>query len=153
MILIQKAIHITLKAIFKYKDHPSILVIQSNCEKETLPFSEVNIKNIKKDILKLGKNQAFENSDIPIKIIKENLDIFTDFLCANINSSFKSSSFLPCLKIADVTPLHKKVRKTLEKTADLLVFFQFSRQYVKGVCFPKCLIFLITFCQNNNAAS
>ena len=24
----------TLKAIFKYKDHPSILAIQSNCEKE-----------------------------------------------------------------------------------------------------------------------
>ena len=38
----------TLKAIFKYKDHPSILAIQSNCEKETFRFSEVNIDNIKK---------------------------------------------------------------------------------------------------------
>ena len=32
----------TLKAIFKYKDHPSILAIQSHCEKETFCFSEVN---------------------------------------------------------------------------------------------------------------
>ena len=33
----------TLKAIFKFKDHPSALAIQSNCEKETFCFSEVNI--------------------------------------------------------------------------------------------------------------
>ena len=48
----------TLKAIFKYKAHPSILVIQSNCEKETFRFSEVNIEDIKKDILRLDKNKA-----------------------------------------------------------------------------------------------
>ena len=70
----------TLKAIFKYKDHPSILAIQSNCEKETFSFSEVNIDNIKKDILKLDKNKSSQHSDILIKIIKEKLDIFADFL-------------------------------------------------------------------------
>ena len=101
----------TLKAIFKYKDHPSILAIQSHCEKETFRFSEVNIEDIKKNILKLDKNKASQNSDIPIKIIKENLGIFADFLCKNINSSFKSSSFPSCLKMADVTPLHKKGKK------------------------------------------
>ena len=40
----------TLKAIFKYKHHPSILAIQSNCEKETFCFSDGNIEDIKKDI-------------------------------------------------------------------------------------------------------
>ena len=34
---------LTFKATFKYKDHPSILAIQSNCEKEAFRFSEVNI--------------------------------------------------------------------------------------------------------------
>ena len=85
-----------LKAIFKYKDHPSILAIQSNCEKEAFCFSEVNIEDIKKDILKLDKNTTSQHSDIPIKIIKENLDIFVDFLCTNINSSFKII-FVPIL--------------------------------------------------------
>ena len=47
----------TLKAIFKYKNHPSILVIQTNCEKETFCFSEVNIEDIKKNILRLDKNK------------------------------------------------------------------------------------------------
>ena len=46
----------TLNSIFKYKDHPSILAIQNNCENETLRFSEVNIEDIKKDILKLDNN-------------------------------------------------------------------------------------------------
>ena len=105
----------TLKAIFKYKDHPSILAIQSHCEKETFRFSEVNIEDIKKDILKLDKDKASQHSDIPIKIIKDNLDIFADFLCTNSNSSFKSSSFLSCLKMADVTPLHKKVKENLKE--------------------------------------
>ena len=105
----------TLKAIFKYKDHPRILAIQSNCEKEAFLFSDVNIEDIKKDILKLDKNKASQHSDIPIKIIKENLDIFADFLCTNINSSFKSSSFPSCLKMADVIPLHKKGKKDLKE--------------------------------------
>ena len=43
----------TLKAIFKYKDHPSILEIKSDCEKETFRFSQVNTEDIKKGILKL----------------------------------------------------------------------------------------------------
>ena len=71
----------TVKAIFKYKDHayPSILAIQSNFEKETFRFSGVNIEDIKKDILRLDKNKASQHSHIPIKIIREDLDIFADF--------------------------------------------------------------------------
>ena len=97
----------TLKAIFKFKDQPSMLAIQSNCKNETFRFSEVNIKYIKMDTLELDKNRASQHLDIPIKIFKENLDIFT-----NISISFKSSLLPFCLKIADVTPLEKNARKT-----------------------------------------
>ena len=93
------------------KYHPSILAIQSHCEKETFRFPEVNIEDIKRVILKLDKNKASQHSDIPIKIIKENLDIFAGFLCTNINSS----SFPSCLKMADMTPLHKKDKKDLKE--------------------------------------
>ena len=80
----------TLKVIFKYKDHPSMLAIQSICEKETFRLSEVNTEDIKKDILRLDRNKASQHSDMPIKIIKENLDIFAYFLYTNIKSSFPS---------------------------------------------------------------
>ena len=94
----------SLKAIFKYKNHPSILAIQNNCENETFLFSGVNIEGIKKDMLKLNKNKASQHSDIPLKIIQKNL-----------HSSFKSSSFPSCLKMADVTLLHKKDKKDLKE--------------------------------------
>ena len=139
----------TLKAIFKYKDHPSILAIQSHCEKETFYFSEANIEDIKKDILKLDKNNASQHSDIPIKIIKENLDIFAGFLCTNINSSFKSSSFPSCLKMADVTPLHKKGKKDLkENYRSVSILPIFSKVFERSM-FAQ----MSTFCQNNNVAS
>ena len=80
---------LNLKAIFKCKDHPSIPALLGNCEKETSSFSEVNIEDIEKDILKLDQNKTSQHSDIPIKIIKENLDIFANFLCINIQISFK----------------------------------------------------------------
>ena len=99
---------LTLKTIFKYKDHPSILALHGNCEKETFRFSEVNIEDKKKDILEFDKKKASQHSDIPIKIIKENLDIFANFLCINIKISFKWSLFPFYLKKEDVTPLHKK---------------------------------------------
>ena len=41
------------------------------------------------------------------EVNKDNVDIFADFLCKNIISAFKFSSFLSCLKAADMTPLHE----------------------------------------------
>ena len=45
-----------------------------------------------------------------VKVIKDNVDIFTDFIC---ESDFKSSLFPSCLKSAHVTRLHKKGEKDL----------------------------------------
>ena len=144
----------TLKAIFKYKeDQQSILAIRNNCEKETFRFSEVNIEDTKKDILKLDKNKASQHSDNPTKIIKENLDIFADFLCTNINSSFNSSSFPSCLKMVDVTPLHKKGKKDLkENYKPVSILPVFSKIFERRM-FAQMSSFLITFCQNSNVVS
>ena len=60
-------------------------------------------------------NKASQYSDIPTKIIKENSDIFSNFICESINNSIKSSIFPSCLKHADVTPLHKKCNETLKE--------------------------------------
>ena len=69
-------------------------------------------KQLSKEIMQRSRCQ---HANIPIKIIKDNLEIFPDFLCTNINSFFKSSSFPSCLKMADVTSLHKKGKKTKKK--------------------------------------
>ena len=63
----------------------------------------MNIGEVEKEILKLGKTKASQKT----YIIKENIDIFADFLCTSINNAIKSLSFSSCLK-SDITPMVKK---------------------------------------------
>ena len=112
-LVINNVIDPTLRAILKYKDHPRILTIQNNCKNRIkFAFQEMDLKSIEKRIDNLKINKESQSSDIPTKIIKENVDIFADFLWKSINSSIKSSTFPSCVISADVTPLHKKVKKT-----------------------------------------
>ena len=86
-----------------------------------------------------NKNKASQKSDIPIRITKDNVDIFADFLCETVNCTIKTSNFRSCLKLADITPLHKKGRKdskenyrpvsilpTLSKIFERILFEQIS---------------------------
>ena len=76
----------------------------------------MSFKEIETEIRRLLKlNKACQYSDIPNKIIKENSDIFSNFICESINDSIKSSIFPSCLKHADVTPLQKKCNKSLKE--------------------------------------
>ena len=59
----------TLKAILKYRNHPSIIAIRSKCKhKGNFNFIEVDQKQIKKEILKLDVNKASQSFDIPLKV-------------------------------------------------------------------------------------
>ena len=105
----------TLKAILKYKKHPSILAIRTKCNRNGIfNFREVSFKEIETEIRLLKLNKASQYSGIPSKIIKENSDIFANIICESVNNSIKSSIFPSCLKHADVTPLHKKCNKSLK---------------------------------------
>ena len=94
------------RAILKYKNHPSIIAINEKSKNAKFSFHEVNNEKIAKEIRRLNKNKASQKSDIPIRIIKENADIFAEFLCETVNSAIKSSNFPNSLKLADITPLH-----------------------------------------------
>ena len=106
----------TLKAILKCKNHQSILTIQAKYKsKNKFPFTEIPTQDIEKEIFDLETKKASQISDIPTKLIKENVDVFAYFLCTRINSSIKSSLFPSCFKFANVTPLHKKGRKDVKQ--------------------------------------
>ena len=47
----------------------------------------------------------------PIEVVKENTDIFRNFLCNCFNNSIKLSTFPEILKHADITRLYKKGKK------------------------------------------
>ena len=67
----------TLRTSPKYKDHRSILAIQSNCKNLIkFAFEEIDLASIEKEIYKLKLNKTSQSSDIPTKIIKKNVNIF-----------------------------------------------------------------------------
>ena len=127
----------------------------------------MNIGEVEKEIYKLGKTKASQKTNTPTRIIKENIDIFANFLCMSISSAIKSASFSSSVKLADVTPLHKNGRKdmkenfrplsilpTLSKNFEKFMFVQvptffdniFSNQqwgFRKGYITQHCLLIML----------
>ena len=62
-------------------------------------------------IQNLNCNEATQKYDIPIKILKENREIFSYILCHNVNNSLFSKVFPSSLKKADIIPICKKGEK------------------------------------------
>ena len=92
----------------EYRNHPSIIAIRNKCkDKRNFNFIEVDQKQIEKNVLKLDENKASQSSDIPI-VLKENSDIFSNFLCNSFNNYIKLSTFPEILEHVDITLLYKK---------------------------------------------
>ena len=144
----------TLKAILKYEKHPSILAIRTKCNRNgAFSFKEVSFKEIETEIRLLKLNKASQYSDIPTKIIKENSDIFSNFICESINNSIKSSIFPSCLKHADVTPLHKKCNKSLKENYRPVSILPILSKVFERSMFKQMSSFLMTYFQNISMAS
>ena len=61
----------TLRAILKYKDHPSILAIQNNCKNGIkFAFEEIDLASIEKEIHNLKMNKASQRFGYPKQIYK-----------------------------------------------------------------------------------
>ena len=61
-------------------------------------FSFVTKETFLNELHKLNSKKAFQESDIPVKIIKENLDTVYNFVYNNFNNSLFSSNFPSYLK-------------------------------------------------------
>ena len=102
-------------AIIKYKNHPSIKAITDRMEKLGNPifnFKFTSHEETEKEVNNLKIKKASQKTDIPVKIIKENVDIISYFLYHNFNNSLSCATFPTSMKYADVTPIHKKDDKT-----------------------------------------
>ena len=102
-------------AIIKYKNHPSIKAITDRVEKlgkSTFNFKFTSHEEREKEVNNLKIKKTSQKSDIPLKIIKENVDIISYFLYHNFNNSFSCATFPTSMKYADAIPIHKKDDKT-----------------------------------------
>ena len=59
-------------------------------------------------------HEISQGSDISEMILKEKINIFSNFLCGSFNSSIKSRKFPENFKLADIIPPHKKGKKDIK---------------------------------------
>ena len=89
-----------LAAIYKYQSHPNIKTILEKCN-FSFSFKTVSLTDIEKEMKSLNTNKASHSSDIPTKILKQNVDFFSPFILGYVNKSTSSSTFPSTLKLAD----------------------------------------------------
>ena len=79
---VKKVNDLTLKAIMKYRNHPSVLTILDKYRNNSIfTFSHVTKEEVLKEIGNLDATKSSQDTDISTKIIKRNSDIFVSFIC------------------------------------------------------------------------
>ena len=101
-----------LKSILKYKDHPSIKAIEKISKLNSLfKFSNVEKREILDQIVNLDASKSCQDTDVLTEIVKEDADIFADFIHKAINASINKNEFPSFLKLVGVILVFKKDSK------------------------------------------
>ena len=74
-------------------------------------FNHITKEDVIKEINNLDASKASQEDDIPTKIIKENSDIFSNFICQSFNNMIDVCIFPTSLKLANITRVYKKDSK------------------------------------------
>ena len=94
--------------ILKYKNHSSVIAIKNARNGPSFCFCRVSVNYVFKEIKRLKARKATQITDIPVKILKENADIFSAYICDFLNETIKSGKFPAILKNGDITAVFKK---------------------------------------------
>ena len=90
----------TLKAIVKWRNHPSIPAVASDYNnRANFSFDFVSEEDVPTEIKMLDVSKAIHESDIPIDIIKANENFFAEAICFYFNKSLENDNFPNCLKL------------------------------------------------------
>ena len=98
----------TLKAISKCKNHPSTVAIRKANNSFHFQFNEVSAEKVYTEIRKLSPRKSTQSTDIPIRVLQDNANIFNDYICGFSNECIRKSTFRTILKVANITSDFKK---------------------------------------------
>ena len=97
------------KAIFKYKNHPSIILIKNKITvPELLVFTEASVSDIEKELSNLNTKKASTFKNITSKVLKASIEGCFEALTKLFNNTILTSDFPDKLKVTDVSPIFKK---------------------------------------------
>ena len=117
-------------AIVKYKNRPSIIMINENVSFESrFSFTAVNEDDIQRKMLNLNSKKPGTFGNVPTNMLKSSSEICNVALQNIWNSEILGKLFFPNkLKLADITPVYKKKDPTL---VDLSVFYLLFLKFLK----------------------
>ena len=72
--------HPIFKAIMKFRNQSSITAIKNLNKGTRFGLCRVSVQDVVKEIKKLSTRKATQSADIPVKILKENADIFGNYI-------------------------------------------------------------------------
>ena len=97
------------KAILKYRKHPSILAIKRKIKSgPVFTFNHITKKEVIKEIKNLDASKASQEDDIPARIIKENSDIFSNFIYQSFNNMINACIFPTSPKLANISKIYER---------------------------------------------
>ena len=97
----------------KFRKHPSIVKIKESITiEEKFSFPETEIAEVKKEIHGRNVNKPTTLNNIPAKILVLTSDICSPVITKIYNKSKENCDFPNALKMADITPAHKKEETT-----------------------------------------
>ena len=85
-----------------------------------------------KEIKRLKARKVTQITDIPVKVLKENADIFSAYLCDFLNESIKDDKFPVILKNGDIKAVFKKdFKRSTENYRPVSILPIFSKKLEK----------------------
>ena len=126
----------TLKAIMKWRNHPSVLAITAvHGNRERFTFSSVTLADVAKEINILNRSKAIQEADLPVKLLKDDKNFFAAYTAKYFNDSLKSAKFPNCLKLASITPVFKKNAHTSKNNyRPVSVLLVISKIFERIIC-------------------
>ena len=113
------------KLVKRFQNHPSIVKIKEKTSQRNFSFPPIRLEQLKKEVKSLDTKKATTSKNIPVKHLQDCLDVCSQTLHKIINESLTINNKFPDeLKLAEVTPVFKVKTKQMQKTTDLLVYFQ-----------------------------
>ena len=104
--------------IKRFENHPSIRAINENIDiiSQRFSFSDINVADIRLEIKNLNSKKACTFMSIPAKHLKQAVNIISEPLMVVWNAEIvKNKKFPKELKLADVSPIFKKLETILVK--------------------------------------
>ena len=119
-----------VRAIEKYKDHPSIRVIKQHVDSNTFKFSHVNPTEVMKQIDLLHTKKS-SSGNIPTDILKETKELICPYLTNCINSAIYDCKSPEEMKVAELIPVYKNDDSNLKENYRHISVFKVYERVLK----------------------